>query len=35
MPLIMEGPTHVPDYMTAGPDLPIDDGVRRRFFGED
>jgi menaquinone-9 beta-reductase len=35
MPLIMEDPTRIPDYMAAGPDLPIDDSVRRRFFGED
>jgi hypothetical protein len=34
MPLIAEDPTRVPDYLFSGPDLPIDDSVRARFFGE-
>lgn len=34
MPLIAEDPTRVPDYLFSGPDLPMDDGVRARFFGE-
>jgi len=34
MPLIAQDPTRVPDYLFSGPDLPMDDGVRARFFGE-
>lgn len=34
MPLIAEDPTRVPDYLFSGPDLPMDDSVRARFFGE-
>jgi menaquinone-9 beta-reductase len=32
--LIMEDPTRVPDHFFSGPELPIDDAVRQRFFGE-
>jgi menaquinone-9 beta-reductase len=35
MPLLNEDPTRIPDYLFAGPDLPINDAVKRRFFGED
>jgi menaquinone-9 beta-reductase len=35
LPLLSEDPTRIPDYPFGGPDLPFDDGVRRRFFGED
>jgi len=34
MPLIAEDPTRVPDHIFSGPDLPCDDRVRARFFGE-
>jgi menaquinone-9 beta-reductase len=34
MPLIVEDPTRVPDHIISGPELPIDDSVRARFFGE-
>jgi hypothetical protein len=35
MPLIAEDPTQVPDYRASGPDLPLDETVKRRFFGEE
>ena len=34
LPLIQEDPTRVPDHLLGGPELPIDDSVRARFFGE-
>jgi 2-polyprenyl-6-methoxyphenol hydroxylase-like FAD-dependent oxidoreductase len=34
MPLIAEDPTRVPDHLFSGPDLPVNDKVRARFFGE-
>jgi 2-polyprenyl-6-methoxyphenol hydroxylase-like FAD-dependent oxidoreductase len=34
MPLIAEDPARVPDHIFSGPDLPFDDHVRARFFGE-
>jgi 2-polyprenyl-6-methoxyphenol hydroxylase-like FAD-dependent oxidoreductase len=34
-PLIAQDPTRVPDHLTSGPDLPADETVRRRFFGEE
>jgi len=34
MPLIQEDPTRVPDHIISGPELPIDESVRARFFGE-
>ena len=34
MPLIAEDPTRIPDHIMSGPELPIDDDVRARFFGE-
>jgi menaquinone-9 beta-reductase len=33
-PLIIADPTRVPDHLLSGPDLPCDELVRRRFFGE-
>jgi 2-polyprenyl-6-methoxyphenol hydroxylase-like FAD-dependent oxidoreductase len=35
LPLISQDPTRYPDHGFSGPDLPCDDSVRRRFFGED
>jgi menaquinone-9 beta-reductase len=34
MPLIAEDPTRIPDHIISGPELPIHDSVRARFFGE-
>jgi len=34
MPLIAEDPSRVPDHIFSGPDLPCDEQVRARFFGE-
>jgi 2-polyprenyl-6-methoxyphenol hydroxylase-like FAD-dependent oxidoreductase len=34
MPLIAQDPSRVPDHVFSGPDLPLDDHVRARFFGE-
>ena len=34
LPLIAEDPTRVPDHLFSGPELPLDDAVRARFFGE-
>jgi 2-polyprenyl-6-methoxyphenol hydroxylase-like FAD-dependent oxidoreductase len=34
-PLIMQEPDRFPDHGVSGPDLPYDDRVRRRFFGEE
>jgi 2-polyprenyl-6-methoxyphenol hydroxylase-like FAD-dependent oxidoreductase len=34
LPLIAEDPTRVPDHLFSGPELPADDAVRARFFGE-
>jgi 2-polyprenyl-6-methoxyphenol hydroxylase-like FAD-dependent oxidoreductase len=33
-PLIAEDPTRVPDHILSGPDLPLNEQVRARFFGE-
>jgi 2-polyprenyl-6-methoxyphenol hydroxylase-like FAD-dependent oxidoreductase len=35
LPLIAQDTTRVPDHMFSGPDLPVDETVRRRFFGEE
>ena len=35
LPLIAQDGTRVPDHPFFGPDLPADEAVRRRFFGED
>jgi 2-polyprenyl-6-methoxyphenol hydroxylase-like FAD-dependent oxidoreductase len=34
MPKIVEDVTRVPDHVFSGPDLPTDESVRARFFGE-
>ena len=34
MPLIAQDPTRVPDHLFSGPDLPANEEVRARFFGE-
>ena len=34
MPLIQEDPTRIPDHIISGPELPIDESARARFFGE-
>lgn len=34
MPLIAEDPTRQPDLLFSGPDMPVDEHTRRRFFGE-
>lgn len=34
-PLIAQDPSRQPDLLFSGPDTPVDDGTRRRFFGED
>jgi 2-polyprenyl-6-methoxyphenol hydroxylase-like FAD-dependent oxidoreductase len=34
MPLIAEDLSRVPDHLFGGPDLPLDETVRARFFGE-
>lgn len=34
MPLISQDPTRIPDHIFSGPELPINDEVRARFFGE-
>jgi 2-polyprenyl-6-methoxyphenol hydroxylase-like FAD-dependent oxidoreductase len=35
LPKIAADPTRIPDHHASGPDLPYDESVRRRFFGED
>jgi 2-polyprenyl-6-methoxyphenol hydroxylase-like FAD-dependent oxidoreductase len=35
LPRIAQDPTRVPDHVLCGPDLPADEAVRLRFFGED
>ncbi|HEX3660672.1 MAG TPA: NAD(P)/FAD-dependent oxidoreductase [Acidobacteriaceae bacterium] len=34
LPLIAEDPSRVPDHIFSGPDLPVNDQVRARLFGE-
>jgi len=34
LPLITEDLTRVPDHIFSGPEMPLDDSVRSRFFGE-
>ena len=34
MPLLAQDGTRAPDHLFSGPDLPSDDSVRQRFFGE-
>lgn len=35
MPLFGKDPTRLPDMLFSGPDLPVADNARARFFGED
>lgn len=35
LPLLAKDPTRIPDHISSGPDLPADETVRRRFFGEE
>lgn len=35
LPLFMQDPTRVPDHIFSGPELPVNETVRRRFFGEE
>lgn len=35
MPLIAQDPSRQPDALFLGPDLPVDEAARKRFFGED
>jgi 2-polyprenyl-6-methoxyphenol hydroxylase-like FAD-dependent oxidoreductase len=35
LPLIAADPTRVPDFLYSGPEVPLDEAARRRFFGED
>ena len=35
LPKLMSEPDRFPDHGVSGPDLPIDEHARRRFFGED
>ena len=34
LPMIAENPTRLPDHIMSGPDLPLDEDVRTRFFGK-
>ena len=34
-PLVAQDPTREPDHIFSGPDLPLDETVRRRFFREE
>jgi hypothetical protein len=35
LPLLAQDGARVPDHIFGGPDLPADEAVRRRFFGEE
>lgn len=35
LPLLGADPSRMPDFQFSGPDLPLDESVRRRFFGEE
>jgi menaquinone-9 beta-reductase len=35
LPLLAQDPSRMPDHIFGGPDLPADESVRRRFFGEE
>ncbi len=35
LPLLAQDPSRMPDHLFGGPDLPADESVRRRFFGEE
>jgi 2-polyprenyl-6-methoxyphenol hydroxylase-like FAD-dependent oxidoreductase len=34
LPMLLQDPDRFPDHIISGPELPCDDSVRRRFFGE-
>lgn len=34
-PRFAEDPMRIPDHLFSGPELPLDESVRKRFFGED
>lgn len=34
-PLIAQDPTRIPDLLVSGPEVPLNETVRRRFFGEE
>jgi hypothetical protein len=34
-PLIAQDPARIPDGLVSGPEIPLGEEVRRRFFGED
>ena len=34
LPLIAQDETRIPDHIISGPDLPLNETVRKRFFGE-
>ncbi|HEV8712880.1 MAG TPA: FAD-dependent monooxygenase, partial [Candidatus Binatia bacterium] len=35
LPLLAQDGTRIPDHLVSGPDLPLDETIRRRFFGEE
>jgi 2-polyprenyl-6-methoxyphenol hydroxylase-like FAD-dependent oxidoreductase len=35
LPLLVQDPTRSPDVLFSGPDFPLDETARRRFFGEE
>jgi hypothetical protein len=35
LPLIAQDKTRIPDHGIGGPELPLNETVRRRFFGEE
>jgi len=35
LPLIMTDPTRIPNHLNSGPELPFDDSIRSRLFGEE
>jgi 2-polyprenyl-6-methoxyphenol hydroxylase-like FAD-dependent oxidoreductase len=35
LPLIAQDATRVPDHYISGPELPLNDTIRQRFFGEE
>jgi 2-polyprenyl-6-methoxyphenol hydroxylase-like FAD-dependent oxidoreductase len=34
-PLIAQDPSRIPDFTVSGPEVPLDETVRKRFFGEE
>ncbi len=34
-PLLAQDPSRMPDVLVSGPEVPLDETVRRRFFGEE